>query len=75
SFGNFLICYLFKGQSYYAKQKLGYFADHLKATSSVEQIFTNFLKNFHTIQLKKYPILEELIKESFMTAENWLLEE
>ncbi|MFX0040970.1 MAG: tetratricopeptide repeat protein, partial [Promethearchaeota archaeon] len=26
SFGNFLICYLFKGQSYYAKQKLGYFA-------------------------------------------------
>ncbi|MFX0004280.1 MAG: tetratricopeptide repeat protein [Candidatus Hodarchaeota archaeon] len=75
SFGNFLICYLFKGQSYYAKQKLGYFADHIKTTSSVEQIFINFLKNYHTIQLKEYPILEELVIESFLSGENWLIKE
>ncbi|MFX1420256.1 MAG: tetratricopeptide repeat protein [Promethearchaeota archaeon] len=73
--GNFLICYLFKGQSYYAKQKLGYFTDHIKTTSSVEQIFNHFLKDFHTIQLEEYPILKELIIESFLTTEHWLINE
>ncbi len=75
SFGKFLICYLFKGQSYYAKQKLAYFTDHIKTNSSVEQIFNKFLKNYHTILLKEYPILKELVIESFLTVENWLLKE
>ncbi len=75
SFENFLICYLFKGQSYYAKQKLEYFTNHIKTNSTVEQIFNKFLKNFHTILLKEYPILKELIIESFLTAEQWLLKE
>jgi len=72
---NFLICYLFKGQSYYAKQKLGYFTDHVKSISSVEQIFNQFLKNFQTIQLEEYPILKELIIKSFLTMDHWLIKE
>ncbi|MDX1797688.1 MAG: tetratricopeptide repeat protein [Candidatus Lokiarchaeia archaeon] len=73
SFGKFLICYLFKGQSYYAKQKLGYFTDHVKTTPSVEQILNHFLKDFHTIQLEEYPILKELIIESFFRTDHWLI--
>ncbi|MFW9879248.1 MAG: tetratricopeptide repeat protein [Candidatus Thorarchaeota archaeon] len=73
--GNFLICYLFKGQSYYAKQKLGYFTNHVKTITSVEQIFNHFLKDFHTIQLEEYPILKELIIESFLKTDHWLLKE
>ena len=73
SFGKFLICYLFKGQSYYAKQKLGYFTDHVKTTPSVEQILNHFLKDFHTIQLEEYPILKELIRESFFRTDHWLI--
>lgn len=72
---NFLVCYLFKGQSYYAKKKLGYFTDNIKGTSSVEQIFKNFLKDFHTIQLNENPNLEELIKKSFLITDQWLLKE
>ncbi|MFX0020945.1 MAG: tetratricopeptide repeat protein [Candidatus Hermodarchaeota archaeon] len=75
SFGKFLICYLFKGQSYYAKQKLAYFTEHLKTNSSVEQILNRFLKNFHTILLKEYPILQELIMESFISVDRWLLKD
>jgi tetratricopeptide (TPR) repeat protein len=75
SFGKFLICYLFKGQSYYAKQKLGYFTDHVKTTPSVEQILNHFLKDFQTIQLEEYPILKELIIESFFTTDHWLIKE
>jgi tetratricopeptide (TPR) repeat protein len=75
SYGKFLICYLFKGQSYYAKQKLGYFTDHVKTTPSVEQILNHFLKDFQTIQLEEYPILKELIIESFFTTDHWLIKE
>jgi hypothetical protein len=75
SFSKFMICYLFKGQSYYAKQKLAYFTNQIKTSTSVEQIFNKFLKNFHTILLKEYPILKELITESFLTADRWLLKE
>ncbi|MFW9968715.1 MAG: tetratricopeptide repeat protein [Candidatus Odinarchaeota archaeon] len=72
TFENFLVCYLFRGQSYYAKQKIGYFTDSIKSTSSVRQIFNRFLINCHTIQLKEYPILEELIMNSFLITDNWL---
>ncbi|MFX0043422.1 MAG: tetratricopeptide repeat protein [Candidatus Hodarchaeota archaeon] len=72
---NFLVCYLFKGQSYFAKQKLGYFTGHMERNSSISQIFNKFLQSFHTIQLKENPILRELIMESFLTTDQWLLKE
>ncbi|MFX1320205.1 MAG: tetratricopeptide repeat protein [Promethearchaeota archaeon] len=72
---NFLVCYLFKGQSYFAKQKLGYFTDHIERDSSIWQIFNKFLQNFHTVQLKENPDLKDLIMESFLTTDQWLLKE
>jgi len=73
--GNFLVCYLFKGQSYFAKQKLGYFTDHMERKSTIWQIFNKFLKNFQTVQLKENPVLKELIMESFLITDQWLLKE
>jgi len=72
---NFLVCYLFKGQSYFAKQKLGYFTGHMESDSSIYQIFNKFLHSFHTVQLKENPILKELIMESFLTTDPWLIKE
>ncbi|MFW9826427.1 MAG: tetratricopeptide repeat protein [Candidatus Thorarchaeota archaeon] len=71
----FLVCYLFKGQSYYAKQKLGYFTEHIKSKTSIEKIFTNFFNTYHTIQLTNHPILKELISNSFLTTKQWLVKE
>ncbi len=72
---NFLVCYLFKGQSYFAKLKLGYFTDHMGSDSSIWEIFNKFLKNFQTVQLKENPDLKELIMESFLTTDHLLLKE
>jgi tetratricopeptide (TPR) repeat protein len=71
----FLVCYLFKGQSYFAKQKLGYFIDHMASNSSIWQVFDKFLQSFHTVQLKENPMLKELIMESFLITDQWLLKE
>ncbi|MFX1498924.1 MAG: tetratricopeptide repeat protein [Promethearchaeota archaeon] len=71
SIEEFLVCYLFKGQSYFAKQKLSYFTNHMKDLSSIWQIFNDFLKKFNIIQLTQHPILEDLITKSFITTE-WL---
>ncbi len=72
---NFLVCYLFKGQSYFAKLKLRYFTDHMGSDSSIWEIFNKFLKNFQTVQLKENPDLKELIMESFLTTDHLLLKE
>lgn len=68
----FLVCYLFKGQSYFAKQKLSYFTSQMKDLSTVWQIFNDFLNNFNIIQLKQHPILEDIITKSFITTDQWL---
>jgi tetratricopeptide (TPR) repeat protein len=71
----FLVCYLFKGQSYFAKQKLDFFTNRMKEVHSVQQTFNNFFKNFYTIQLSENPDLKELILESFLTTNNIILKE
>ena len=62
----FFISYIFKGDSYYALQKLDYFNDHLQKEG---EIWQNLLKAFQkntTIQLKDDPLLESLITETFI---------
>ncbi|MHA1191484.1 MAG: tetratricopeptide repeat protein [Promethearchaeota archaeon] len=63
----FFISYIFKGDSYYALQKVDYFTDHLQKEN---EIWQNLLKSFQTnktIQLKDDPLLESLITEIFIT--------
>lgn len=72
---DFLVCYLFKGPSYYAKQKLGYFTNNMKNIQPIWEAFVTFLKNCKSIQLQENPHLKELLTQSFLTTENWLITE
>jgi len=63
----FFISYIFKGDSYYAHQKINYFIDHIQKEDAIWQ---NLLKSFQisqAIHLKDIPLLESLITETFIT--------
>ncbi len=63
----FFISYIFKGDSYYAHQKINYFIAHIQKE---DVIWQNLLKSFHvskSIHLKDIPLLESLITEIFTT--------
>ncbi|MFX0083607.1 MAG: tetratricopeptide repeat protein [Candidatus Hodarchaeota archaeon] len=62
---NFSICYLFKGQSYYAKQKLNNFAEYLQKNDSIQQILDKCYNTGQILELKDFPFLESLITEVF----------
>ena len=62
----FFICYVFKGESYYALQRIQYFIENVQK----EGIWQNLLKSFQinqSIHLKDIPLLESLITETFIT--------
>ncbi len=63
----FFISYIFKGDSYYAYQKITYFIDHIQKE---DVIWQNLLKSFQvsqSIHLKDIPLLESLITDTFIT--------
>jgi len=63
----FFISYVFKGNSYYALQKVEYFIAHIQKE---DDIWQNLLKSFQlnqSIHLKDIPLLESLITEIFIT--------
>jgi len=62
----FLVCYLFKGQSYSAQQRIRYFIDKLQSDELVWQTFIKFYQVNMEIQLKNIPSLEPLINEIFL---------
>jgi len=64
---NFSICYLFKGESYIAKQKLTRFANHLQKNASIQQTFDQFFKASQVLEIKDFPFLESLISEVFLS--------
>ncbi|MHA2400123.1 MAG: tetratricopeptide repeat protein, partial [Promethearchaeota archaeon] len=50
--GPFSLCYLFKGQSYLAKQKLIHFAHRVQNTTSIWEAFKSFYKTSQVLELK-----------------------
>ncbi len=66
SIGNFTVCYLFKGQSYLAKQKLINFAHRLQNTTPLWDVFTNYHQTHQAITLSENPALESLLREIFV---------
>jgi len=62
----FFISYVFKGDSYYALQKIDYFEDHLQQDGEIWQNMLNSFQKNTTIQLKDDPLLESLITEIFI---------
>jgi tetratricopeptide (TPR) repeat protein len=60
-----LICYLFKGQSYKAIQKIDKFASLIHKDASVQKTFDLYKQRGQILELKDFPFLESLIKEIF----------
>jgi tetratricopeptide (TPR) repeat protein len=65
SLANFSICYLFKGQTYLAKQKLAYFTQRLQNNSSILDTLNKFYETSQVIELNNFPFLEIFITEIF----------
>jgi tetratricopeptide (TPR) repeat protein len=66
SVGQFSMCYLFKGQTYPAMQKLSLFAKQIKNSVSILDILDKFSKSSQVLELKDDPSLESLITEIFV---------
>lgn len=67
SMNSFSVCYLFKGQSYLAKQKLTAFIEQLQVKPTIWQTLDKFFKTSQVAELKDLPQIENLIKDIFIT--------
>jgi tetratricopeptide (TPR) repeat protein len=62
----FLLCYVYKGQSYSAQQRLKYFIEKVQNQEQIWQTFVNYYQLNKEVQLEDIPSLEPLIKEIFI---------
>ncbi len=62
---DYSICYLFKGQSYAAKQRLIKFSDILKKKESIWQVLKKFEKTSQVVEVNDIPDIETLLEEIF----------
>jgi hypothetical protein len=65
----FLVCYLFKGQSYSAQRRLSYFIEKITNDKAIWENFEKFFQLNQEIQLKDIPTLEPLISKIFIEKE------
>ena len=63
---SYSICYLFKGQTYIAKQKISQFSDRVQDSKIIWDALNKFYNNSQMIQLKDLPELEIIINEIFI---------
>ncbi|MFW9902087.1 MAG: tetratricopeptide repeat protein, partial [Candidatus Thorarchaeota archaeon] len=61
----FLVCYIFKGASYYAYHKIKNFLDSIQDDNLIWQSLQNFLQKSKSVQLNDIPSLESKIMEIF----------
>ncbi|MHA1460699.1 MAG: tetratricopeptide repeat protein [Promethearchaeota archaeon] len=62
----FLMCYIYKGQSYTAQKRLKAFINELKGNNDVWNSFTELFHANRKLQLSDIPFLIHLIKEIFI---------
>jgi tetratricopeptide (TPR) repeat protein len=62
---DFSVCYLFKGQSYPALQKLSQFTEAIRENSEIWQAINNSVKTSEMLELDKPPALKIVIDEIF----------
>ena len=62
----FLVCYVYKGQSYSAQNRINYFIDKMQKDVEVWEIFHNYYKTNKEVQLNDIPQLDSLIKKVFI---------
>ncbi|MFX1234258.1 MAG: hypothetical protein ACFFBY_06805, partial [Promethearchaeota archaeon] len=66
SISPFLMCYVYKGQSYLAQKRIKAFVHELKSTREMWVTFEKFYQSNRKIQISDIPSLEVLIKEIFI---------
>ena len=62
---NFSICYLFRGQTYPAKQKFNEFIKRIQEVPSVSQVLERYYKTSQVAKLADILLLEPIILEIF----------
>ncbi|MHA1985969.1 MAG: tetratricopeptide repeat protein [Promethearchaeota archaeon] len=67
SVGSFSVCYLYKGQTYAAKQKLSQFTEAIQNTSIWQTLEKSF-KTSQSLELKDSPLLESFITDIFIKS-------
>ncbi|MHA1985970.1 MAG: tetratricopeptide repeat protein [Promethearchaeota archaeon] len=67
SVSSFSVCYLYKGQTYPAKQKLSKFTEAIQNNTSIWPILEKFYKTSQILEIKDSPFLEHLITNIFIT--------
>lgn len=66
SFENFLVCYLFKGQSYPAINRINTLVEHINNSNEIKETFKKFYRNQQIIELEKYPLLKSILTDIFI---------
>jgi tetratricopeptide (TPR) repeat protein len=74
SIGDFSVCYLFKGQSYLALQKLTDFSRQIQDKPNIWQTLEKFYKTSQVLEIKDIPPLESIITETFISKNPELIE-
>ncbi len=67
TFSKFSICYLYKGQTYFAKKKVEHFIERLQNIPSIMQTLDKYAETSQVIELKDFPFLEGFITEIFLS--------
>lgn len=62
----FLMCYVYKGQSYAAQQRIRYFIEELQGDKDTWQTFKDYYRLNKEIQIEDIPSLELLISKIFI---------
>ena len=63
----FFISYIFKGDSYYALQKINNFVENVQQDNYIWEKLLKYFQANQSIQLKDIPLLESLITETFLS--------
>ncbi|MFX0081581.1 MAG: tetratricopeptide repeat protein [Candidatus Hodarchaeota archaeon] len=66
SISPFLMCYVYKGQSYVAQQRIRYFIEQLQDDKDTWQTFRDYDRLSKEIQIKDIPSLELLVTKIFI---------
>ena len=66
SLSPFLVCYLFKGQSYLAQQRVKKFIDFIKKDKNIWKTFNEYNQTCRVVQLEDVPLLGSMITEIFL---------
>jgi hypothetical protein len=66
----FLVCYIFKGYSYFANHKIKIFLDSIQNNSVIWQSLQKFFQKSKSVQLNDIPSLESIVMEIFVEEKN-----